>query len=618
MKQKIEEYILNCKYKEALEGIKKLEQIEDYLLSMFFKQKIEPEEQIVKEIEMLVLNKEYKGTYFEIGKYYAEKNQYKAIEYIEKFLKLSTFGIDKEQKFLLVKLYRQVGKIEQAYELLMEIGCDNEQKIEEMTHIVLSKKIRLNEVKAGIKLIMDSQYGLEKEKILKEIIYRIENTEEVINDEVTEWIAFIKENLIILSISEQVELLFSIALYYKRTGRIIKALEIFKELLIKDCNKEGIAFSEVMSILQQNKIIKKDINLVANLLKELSKICKDLKIKNVFLNEAEILEEKTELESRPRNLSILVTMKCNLKCIMCCNGHGEEYELDDEVYSYIVKNLPYLEKIEWKGGEVFLYKKFFKLVELANKYNVFQTIITNSLLLDKEKIDFLVENNVNLTISIDVVNKQLYEKVRVGGKFEKLIEVLNILKDLKKSGKKVKYCMNTVLMSLNFNMISDIIDFAIKYDFDHLKFLKCNNYPQDDKSLLLTDKQIYEIYIQLNKKIKEIPENFKIITDMPFFLDVKNDIEDEKLNKNKAKCTMKEQEDTNDYYEKVFCLKPWQLLVIDINSFSFGSQCSSLDFSKYSLSKDDIWNCKEIVSYRKNIVEKKEKACKIFLENNYK
>ena len=81
---------------------------------------------------------------------------------------------------------------------------------------------------------------------------------------------------------------------------------------------------------------------------------------------------------------------------------------------------------------------------------------------------------------------------------------------------------------------------------------------------------------------------------------------------------MKEKEDVNDFCEKVFCLKPWQVMMIDIRDISFGCQCRTINASKYSFAKDDIWNCKELVDYRKRILEKKEKACKIFLENNYR
>lgn len=626
MNKKIEYFILNLKYQEALQEIKKIKQVEEDLLCAFFKQGIDPEKQIVEEIEKIISKNKYEKIYWEIGKYYINKDKLQAIKYMEKYISLNNVATT-EQKFLLVKIYREVGMIDSAYNLVMKLMDYNEEIIDEIIKIISLSKLEFDKIKDGIDLIMNTKQNDAKKKFLKEILYNRINTDgKTDNNGKNIWIDFVFDNISCLDLSDQINLLISVATYYKNNKEIEKAFKCWRELLIKDFNKENIVFSEVMHILQEQKILNKNLEMLIYYLKEFSKICKNLKIKNVFLNEAEILEGKSELESKPRQMVILITMKCNLRCIMCCNGYEKEYELDDELYSFIVKNLPYLETIDWKDGEVFLYKNFLDLVYLANKYKVSQTIVTNALLLDKEKIDFLAENNVHLYISIDAVNQQLYETIRVGGKFNKLIEILNILRDLKKSGKKISYSMNTVLMSVNFNTVSDIVDFAIKYDFDYLNLLKCNTYPQEDKYLLLDDEQIYDIYKQLNKKIKEIPKDFKIITDMPFFLDVKNDVEDKKLNMNKVKDTVKEQEDTkkdtqedtNDYYEKVFCLKPWQVMMIDIRDVSFGCQCRTINASKYSFAKDDIWNCKELVDYRKNILEKKEKACKIFMENNYR
>jgi len=619
MNKKIEDFILNLKYQKALQEIKKIEHVEEDLLCAFFKQGIDPEKQIVEEIERIISENKYEKIYWEIGKYYINRDKIQAIKYMEKYISLNNVNATADQKFLLVKIYREVGMIDSAYNLVMKLMDCNEDIIEEIIKIISLSEIEFYKIKDGIDLIMNGKQNELKKKFLKEILYnRIKFDKAISNNENKIWIDFVSDNMNYLDLPDQINLLMLVATYYKNNKEIEKTFKCLKELLIKDSNKENIVFSEVMHILQEQKILNKNLKMIIYYLKQFSEICKDLKIKNVFLNEAEILEGKSELESKPRQMVILITMRCNLRCIMCCNGYEKEYELDDELYSFIVKNLPYLETIDWKGGEVFLYRNFLNLVHLANKYKVSQTIVTNALLLDKEKIDFLAENNVHLSISIDAVNQQLYEKIRVGGKFNKLIEILNILRDLKKSGKKISYSMNTVLMSVNFNTISDIVDFAIKYDFDYLNLLKCNTYPQEDKYLLLDDNQIYDIYKQLNKKIKEIPKNFKIVTDMPFFLDVKNDVDDKNLNVNKSEEIVKEKEDVNDYYEKVFCLKPWQVMMIDIRDISFGCQCRTINASKYSFAKDDIWNCKELVDYRKSILGKKEKACKIFLENNYR
>ena len=89
---------------------------------------------------------------------------------------------------------------------------------------------------------------------------------------------------------------------------------------------------------------------------------------------------------------------CNLKCIMCENIKSVPWELPDNTKNEIIELMPYLEQVNWLGGEVFLYKHFDELFDIAHKYNVKQIISTNALLLSDKVIEKLVDYNVELSI----------------------------------------------------------------------------------------------------------------------------------------------------------------------------------------------------------------------------
>ena len=369
---------------------------------------------------------------------------------------------------------------------------------------------------------------------------------------------------------------------------------------------------------------------IIELLMKYNKNSKKNRAGNIFLNEAEILQRKTILKSKPREVHVTVTLKCNLKCIMCCTGYDTEYELDEQIYEYLVDNMKYLEKIIWKGGEVFLYKNFFKLFELAIKYNVQQIIITNGLLLNKDIIEHIYKNNVLLSISIDAIDKELYEKIRVGGRFEKLIETLTILKSIKENKKNFHYSMNVVLMTLNYNKILEFVNFAKLYNFSSVHFSKCDP-GKENKGIpfLLQEKHLSEIYKQFNsdymKKILEKKEDIDIEIDNSFIIGYKNI--DSKLNDckeeikdNKGK-TKGNKEDNCDCIgkeiisDKLFCDLPWKRVIFNMDTIGFDCHCKVINISKCLSERTDIWNCEELVEYRKDIIDKKEKSCKIFLEN---
>jgi hypothetical protein len=70
--------------------------------------------------------------------------------------------------------------------------------------------------------------------------------------------------------------------------------------------------------------------------------------------------------------------------------------------------------------------------------------------------------------------------------------------------------------------------------------------------------------------------------------------------------------------KEIFCLLPWKRFIIDMSSIGFGCHGTKIDISKYSSCLDEVWNCEEMVKYRKEIIENREKACMVFLKNKQK
>ncbi len=480
--------------------------------------------------------------YIEVAKYYLLQDNKESIKNLEKYV--AKGGDNEEVKLLLLKLYKQEKQLKDAKEFIKNLKKTNEVVIEELNlAIEMKDKLWIKEIGKEIK---DRDIEISENEI-KEICRIYEEEKE-----------YAEEEYYINKYENKYNLSNIKCKYYEKQGYIEQALKEFIKNIDTDNNK-----NEFIRIINKNidtyirktkdvkyiidclcELIEKDdtdtdsirtlslILLVRNpkgeekkdivtILMRYSENSKKLRAGNIFLNEAEILEKKTILKSKPRELAITLTMKCNLRCIMCENGYDHQYEIDEKTYEYLVKIMPYLEKIELKGGEVFLYKNFKELLMLANKYNVNQVILTNGLLLNKEIISFLSKNRVFLSISIDAADKEMYEKIRSGGKFEKLLENLEILKNLKNKNKNFKYSMSSVLMSVNYDKVSELVDFAKFYKFDFISFLKCIEYPQGDKSLLLTQEQMYEIYKQVDKetkKLKESVNDFKIKLDIPFVL----------------------------------------------------------------------------------------------------
>ena len=412
--------------------------------------------------------------------------------------------------------------------------------------------------------------------------------------------------------------------------------ELCKKIEENDTDIESIRKVGVM--LKANDFVEKQKKDFIEILLDYYSKSKKLRAKNIFLNEAEILQKKIILKSKPRNIQVLLTNRCNLKCIIC-EVFSKQYTVSEKLISYIKENIPYLERIVWQGGEVFLYEKFDELMELAGKNKVFQDIITNGLLLNEERIEKLSRYNVNLNISIDAVDKETYEEIRSGGNFDILVRNLELLKKYKNINRGFQYKLGTVIINKNYEKIDDIVSFAIKYNFKTIIFQKYT--PYKDKTLSLSEKQLNYTFNKI-EDLKQKSEKgmipIEICSDIVLEnkedqIVVKNEnsdngigndtvIENNIFHENKDCCSNVYDDINTISLEKesnLFCYAPWSIVYMLMNDeIAFSCRCRSIKPFEYE--KEDIWNCKKVQEYRKNIVEKNLFECDICKEfgDNFK
>lgn len=374
----------------------------------------------------------------------------------------------------------------------------------------------------------------------------------------------------------------------------------------------SVLINKIITDLQQNNInghTKKALGIINDSRKiEIPDIIKK-RFDNILLNEEEIALRKTVLKSKPRVLYCVVTSLCNIKCIMC-QIIKKKWELPERAVDEIIELMPYLEIVKWQGGEVFLYKRFEELMDHAGRNNVCQEIVTNGLLLNENIITKLVKYNVDLYISAEGITKEIYESVRVGGKFETLINNLNILKRIRSefSGNFTNLGLNVLVMKKNIEQIEFFPEFAREYGFTKL----CVNAFGPD---FISDENIfhYNKNIEFEKKITDIKEkltakckNFgiELFDCLPCFKSERECITvSDNVVSNGANETKKSQiEDIPD--DPLLCHIPWQKIFIDSDG-TINPECfCDRNKSAGNIDRDklpDVWNGKVMQEYRKVI-----------------
>jgi MoaA/NifB/PqqE/SkfB family radical SAM enzyme len=161
-----------------------------------------------------------------------------------------------------------------------------------------------------------------------------------------------------------------------------------------------------------------------------------------------------------------------------CTVWQNNWDIPEKTIKETIRLFPYLEKVFYQGGEVFLSPYFEEILDKAMLYpNLRQDINTNGLLIDKRWAEKLVKVNANIIFSIDGVTKETYEHVRRGAKFENLLKSIQILNEYRDGAAKNNSCelrrcstvINLVVMKSNYHELPDFVDFARQYRFDRLQ-----------------------------------------------------------------------------------------------------------------------------------------------------
>ncbi len=152
-----------------------------------------------------------------------------------------------------------------------------------------------------------------------------------------------------------------------------------------------------------------------------------LKTGSSFLLSA--LLQKNILWGRPPILTIEPTNLCNLKCPLCTTGNGEMKRVRGKMSLETFRNI--LDQMGddifflllYHQGEPYLNKDFLKFVRLAKEKKIYCTTSTNAHYFDEETIVATIESGLDsMIVSIDGVTQQSYEKYRVNGSLEKVVE----------------------------------------------------------------------------------------------------------------------------------------------------------------------------------------------------
>ena len=109
--------------------------------------------------------------------------------------------------------------------------------------------------------------------------------------------------------------------------------------------------------------------------------------------------------------------------------------------------------------------------------NIEYSILTNGLMFKEfyNTVPHVINNLQELGVSIDGASRETYEKLRLGGKWEKIIEGLECMAALKKK-KDFRFNFHFVVQQDNWHELEAMLDLGHRYGVDRVYFNKIEDW----------------------------------------------------------------------------------------------------------------------------------------------
>lgn len=223
-----------------------------------------------------------------------------------------------------------------------------------------------------------------------------------------------------------------------------------------------------------------------------------------------------------RHLRLAIDDSCNLRCPSCRNKmifhkEGSAYNLGirlaDKINTWLHNTKHPIQVHIGSDGDPFashVYRHF--MAHTPRQDNIRYSMLTNGLMFKEfhSKVPHVISNLDELGISIDGASKATYEKLRLGGKWDKVNENLRCIADLRKRHG-FRLILHFVVQKDNYHEMEQIVDLGERYGADRvwLNRIEDWNAMPDFASQDIWETQEYKQHLdKIKQRIKQRGDKF--------------------------------------------------------------------------------------------------------------
>ncbi len=192
-------------------------------------------------------------------------------------------------------------------------------------------------------------------------------------------------------------------------------------------------------------------------------------------------------EPQIKHLRLAIDDSCNLRCPSCRDGlifhkEGSAYDLGirlaDSINDWLHDYDHPIKVHIGSDGDPFashVYRHFME--QTPERDNIKYSLLTNALMFKEfhHRIQNVIRNLDDLGVSIDGASRDTYEKLRLGGRWEKVNENLECIAELKNKHN-FKIGLHMVVQADNWHEMDDMLALGHKYGADRVYFNKIEDW----------------------------------------------------------------------------------------------------------------------------------------------
>jgi radical SAM protein with 4Fe4S-binding SPASM domain len=176
----------------------------------------------------------------------------------------------------------------------------------------------------------------------------------------------------------------------------------------------------------------------------------------------------------PVTLDVEPNNSCNFECPHCQVTHWSKplANLDETSFLRLLRQLPHLARVKLQGmGEPLLNKNLLGMLQIGEEHGISMRFTTNGSVYTEALAARLLDlKDTVITFSVDGATEEVFEQIRVGGKFQKVISNITRLCVPGGDRRNPRIDLWTVVTSKNLHQLCDLVRLSKSVGADGITF----------------------------------------------------------------------------------------------------------------------------------------------------